>query len=267
MAERIYSQEGHLQRLVTMMDLLRTECPWDRQQTLRTLRPYTLEEAHEVLEAADAAAAGEGWGDLQGELGDLLMQVLFYSRLASEQQEFDLYGVIDALIAKMIYRHPHLFGDARTDAHPDALVEQWERLKEREHPHRQSMMDGIPPLPALALAEKMQRRAARVGFDWPDAQGVLERVGEEVAEMHDALECADDQQVEMEFGDLLFTLVNLGRKLGVDAEVALLASSRKFARRFRAMERSVTDDGVSLSSCSSEQLERIYERVKEQENE
>jgi len=261
MAERIYRHEGDFQRLIAMMDLLRAECPWDQQQTLRSLQPFTLEEAHEVLEAAEAAANGEGWAGLQGELGDLLMQVLFYSKIASEQQEFDLHGVVEGLIAKMIYRHPHVFGDAK----PDDIVEQWEQLKAKENHDRSSLMDGIPPLPALAIAHKMQLRAARVGFDWPDAKGVLAKVSEEVAELHEALADGDARQTELEFGDLLFTLVNLGRKLGVDAETALLASNRKFARRFRGMEQQVADDETTLAACSSLELESIYQKVKEQQ--
>ncbi|MDX8414198.1 MAG: nucleoside triphosphate pyrophosphohydrolase [Mariprofundales bacterium] len=263
MPERIYRHEDAIQRLIAMMDLLRAACPWDQQQTLRSLRPFTLEEAHEVLEAAEAAANGEGWSGLQGELGDLLMQVLFYSKIASEQQAFDLHGVIDGLIAKMIYRHPHVFADAQ----PEDIVEQWEQLKGKENHDRSSLMDGIPPLPALAMAQKMQVRAARVGFDWPDAQGVLAKVSEEVAELHEALADGDEKQVELEFGDLLFTLVNLGRKLGVDAEMALLASNRKFARRFRGMEQQVADDGATLAACSSIELESIYQKVKEQQHE
>ena len=260
MTERIYAHEDDLRQLIALMDILRAECPWDRKQTLRSLRPYTLEEAHEVLEAAEEAADGDGWNGLRGELGDLLMQVLFYSKIASEAQAFDLHDVITALITKMIYRHPHVFGDAQ----PDDLLEQWEQLKAKEPNDRTSLMDGIPPLPALAMAQKMQQRAARVGFDWPDAQGVLAKVSEEVAELQQALAEQDGEQAELEFGDLLFTLVNLGRKLGLDAETALLSSNRKFAHRFRAMEQQVADEGTTLIACSSSQLEAVYNTIKEQ---
>jgi len=263
MPDRIYCHDNDLQRLIAMMDILRKECPWDHEQTLRSLRPYTLEEAHEVLEAAEEAASGDGWNGLRGELGDLLMQVLFYSKIASEQRAFDLHDVISALISKMIYRHPHVFADAK----PDDILQQWEQLKAKEGNERNSLMDGIPPLPALAMAQKMQVRAAQVGFDWPDAQGVLAKVSEEVVELHEALADGDAEQVELEFGDLLFTLVNLGRKLGVDAETALLASNRKFARRFRAMEQQVADDDTTLVACSSTQLEAIYHNIKEQHDE
>ncbi len=261
MPERIYRHDDPLARLIALMDLLRVACPWDREQDLRSLRPHTLEEAHEVIEAAQAAADGMGWEALRGELGDLLLQVAFYAKLADEAGAFDLPGVIDGLIAKMIHRHPHVFGDAK----PDDVLEQWERIKADEQPERASLMDGIPPLPALARAQKVQSRAARVGFDWPDAQGVLEKVTEEVSELQEALADGERTAAEMEFGDLLFTLVNLGRKLGVDAETALLASSAKFANRFRTMEREGTRRGRALSECDLDELDEIYGKIKGEE--
>ncbi|RMH50452.1 MAG: nucleoside triphosphate pyrophosphohydrolase [Zetaproteobacteria bacterium] len=261
MPERIYRHEEPFARLRALMALLRVACPWDREQTLCSLRPHTLEEAHEVIEAAERAeAAGDAraWEALRGELGDLLLQVAFYAVIAEEAGAFDLAAVVDGLIDKMVRRHPHVFGDAR----PDDLLDQWERLKAAEQQERDSLMDGIPPLPALARAQKMQQRAARVGFDWPDARGVLKKVGEEVAELHEALAGGDARQVEGEFGDLLFTLVNLGRKLGVDSESALLSSCRKFADRVRAMEREAARRGDRLDAMDAEQLEALYRRVK-----
>ncbi len=261
MPERIFQHEESLARLVAMMDILRQECPWDRQQTPLSLRPFTLEEAHEVIEAAEKAAAGD-WQELRGELGDLLLQVVFYAKFADEAGAFDLHDVIDGLIDKMVYRHPHVFADAQ----PDDILEQWEQLKAKESNDRTSLMDGIPPLPALAVAHKMQSRAARVGFDWPDAQGVLEKVSEEVGELQQALAQQDDQHAALEFGDLLFTLVNLGRKLGIDAETALMSSNRKFASRFRAMESLAAGEGETLNALDLSQFEAIYQRVKRMES-
>ncbi|MDQ6950052.1 MAG: nucleoside triphosphate pyrophosphohydrolase [Mariprofundales bacterium] len=258
MPERIFRHEESLTRLLAMMDILRVECPWDREQTLLSLRPFTLEEAHEVIEAAEGAATNGDWQSLRGELGDLLLQVVFYAKFADEAGEFNLHGVINELINKMIYRHPHVFADAQ----PDDIMEQWEQLKAKESNGRESLMDGIPPLPALAVAHKMQTRAARVGFDWPDAQGVLEKVSEEVAELQEALAEHNSQHAALEFGDLLFTLVNLGRKLGIDAETALMSSNRKFAQRFRAMEAAAASESQSLDTMNLQQLESIYQQVK-----
>ncbi|MDX8409264.1 MAG: nucleoside triphosphate pyrophosphohydrolase [Mariprofundales bacterium] len=263
MPERIFQHEESLTRLMAMMDILRAECPWDREQTLLSLRPFTLEEAHEVIEAAEGVATHGDWQSLRGELGDLLLQVLFYAKFADEAGQFDLHDVINSLIDKMVYRHPHVFSDAQ----PDDILQQWEQLKARESNDRTSLMDGIPPLPALAVAHKMQTRAARVGFDWPDAQGVLEKVSEEVGELQEALAEHDDQHAALEFGDLLFTLVNLGRKLGIDAETALMSSNRKFAGRFRAMEALAASDNETLDALDLSQLEAVYQRVKQMESE
>ena len=235
------------------MDVLREECPWDRKQTLQSLRTYTLEEVHEVLEAID-----EGdWQALKVELGDLLLQIVFYARIAKENGKFTLHDIAEAIVDKMIRRHPHVFeGSAQND-----LSRQWEELKQAEHTERTSLMDGIPPLPALKYAQKMQQRAAGVGFDWVQAADVLEKMHEELAEFEAEVrdEHAPVERMEDEFGDVLFSLVNLGRKLGLDAELALMRSNRKFGRRFRKMEALA---GSSLDEMTLDEQELLYRRAK-----
>ncbi len=249
------------------MKVLRKECPWDREQTLRSLRRHTLEETHEVLEAIDAAERGD-WSKLRDELGDLLLQVVFYAEIASEHGAFNLDDVVDALVGKMIDRHPHVFDPAGPDGSVDPRkAADWERMKSREQTDRQSRMDGLPPLPALALASKIQSRAATVGFDWDRAEDVLGKIREELDEFAHEVRARDKDgsRIEDEFGDLLFTLVNLARKLGIDAELALMRTNRKFIERFRRMERLARERDLDLSGCAIETLERLYGEAKHEE--
>ncbi|MCF7821410.1 MAG: nucleoside triphosphate pyrophosphohydrolase [Mariprofundaceae bacterium] len=255
MPDRILNQDNYFSKLDALMKVLREECPWDNEQTLSSLRTYTLEETHEVLEAIDKAVDHSDWSSLKNELGDLLIQIAFYSVIADEHGEFNLGDVFESLIQKMIYRHPHVFGDAR----PSDVLEQWEQLKDDEHKERRSLMDGIPPLPALAYALKLQKRAARVGFDWKEAADVIEKMEEELSEL--ALEVrsgAAISRIEDEFGDVLFTLVNLGRKLGLDAEVSLMHTNRKFSERFRGIETLAEKRDLNLSGLDLEALEGLY---------
>jgi len=259
MPERILNKDNYFDKLYKLMKVLREECPWDNEQTLTSLRTYTLEETHEVLEAIDLAVHHNDWSSLKSELGDLLIQIAFYSVIADEHGEFDLGDVFESLIQKMIYRHPHVFGDAR----PKDVLEQWESLKDEEHKERKSLMDGIPPLPALAYALKQQKRAARVGFDWKTADDVIEKMEEELSELSDEVrKGADVSRIEDEFGDVLFTLVNLGRKLDLDAEVCLMHTNRKFAQRFRGVESLANERQLDLSGLGLEALEKLYQEVK-----
>jgi len=260
MPERIHNKSNHFDKLEALMRVLREECPWDKEQTLTSLRRYTLEETHEVLEAIDHAEKHDDWQKLKNELGDLLIQVAFYARIADEQGKFSLGDVIDALVDKMIYRHPHVFEDAK----PDDLKRQWESLKDAEHSERHSLMDDIPPLPALAYALKQQSRASRVGFDWDNPKDVIAKMEEELAELsHEVASNADPARIEDEFGDVLFTLVNLGRKLGVDSEIALMHTNRKFSRRFRCMEGLAEKNGIMLADLDIDALESLYEEAKQ----
>ncbi len=259
MPERITHKDNQYAKLKALIKVLRENCAWDREQTLASLRTHTLEETHEVLEAIDRVIACDEWDALKNELGDLLFQVLFYARIASERGKFDLDDVVQALIEKMIHRHPHIFADAE----PDNLSRQWDRLKEAEHVERKSLMDGIPPLPALAYAGKQQRRAAMIGFDWDNARDVIGKMEEELAELaHEVRSNAAGSRLEDEFGDVLFTLVNLGRKLNLDAELALMRTNRKFAERFRGIERLASSRKLDLAALSLDELEAMYQQVK-----
>jgi ATP diphosphatase len=223
------------------MDTLRgpNGCEWDRAQTFQTIAPYTLEEAHEV---ADAIARDE-MGELCEELGDLLLQVVFHARMASEAGAFTLADVIEGICAKMERRHPHIFGPAAGPAGAAEVRETWEAIKAREKP-RASALDGVAlALPALTRAEKLAARAARTGFDWPDAQGPLDKIHEELAEIAGA---ATEAERREEVGDLLFAAANYARKLGVDPEDALRAANMKFESRFRTIEEEPDFAGLTL---------------------
>lgn len=256
MPQRIYDEPDVFLRLKTLMKILRDECPWDQKQTAQSLRSCTLEEVHEVLEAID----DDDWPSLKDELGDLLLQILFYACLANEKHYFNLEDVAQGLIDKMIRRHPHVFSHVKTDD----VLEQWHDIKDKEQ-QRQSLMDGIPPLPALAKSQKIQQRAARVGFDWKNTQDILPKIREELAEFEEAVRSGSSKNMEDEFGDLFFTLTNLGRKLNLDAELCLMRSNRKFSERFRGIEILATKQNKVLNKQSTAQLEQWYQQVKEKE--
>ncbi len=267
-----------MQQLLKIMQQLRdpeTGCPWDLRQTYRTIVPYTLEEAYEV---ADAIERGD-MSELRDELGDLLFQVVFYSQIAKEEGHFDFNDVAQGICKKMIRRHPHVFSDADYQS-DEALRHAWEKQKEQERDQRNeaqtaSQMDGIAQaLPALIRAEKLQKRAARVGFDWPDARGALDKVREEFDEVEDAMATTDpapprrydQEQLQDELGDLLFSMVNVLRLSGLDAEQTLSHANRKFERRFRAMENSLREKNITqLNALSLEQLDAAWEQIKSTE--
>ncbi len=259
MPERITNKDNYYDKLKELMHVLRKECPWDAEQTLESLRTYTLEEVHEVFEAIEAAVEHNQWQGLKHELGDLMLQVLFYAQIASENKQFTLDDVAQSLIDKMIYRHPHVFAQAATED----LSRQWESLKDEEHKGRRSLMDEMPPLPALALAHKMQRRASRVGFDWAQASDVIEKMHEELGELElEVRQKAPHTRLQDEFGDVLFTLVNLGRKLDIDAELALMHTNRKFSGRFRVLERLAQERSLDLDEMSLDDMEILYAEAK-----
>jgi len=239
-------------------------CPWDREQTRDSLKPFLIEEAYEVLEALDSGPR-EG---LREELGDLLFQVVFHARLAQEHGEFTMTDVLEHLVAKMRRRHPHVFGD-RTVTSAEQALSQWEAIKHAEGTatgKTRSVLDGVPrSLPALLRAQRLQAKAARVGFDWQSATAASAKVEEETSEVKVALAHGDHAKVRDEFGDLLFSLVNVARLLGIDAEGSLQAAAEKFRRRFELMEAEITAGGGSLSETPLDQLVRVWERVKAHE--
>ena len=250
--------------LVAIMARLRGSggCPWDRQQTHTTLRPYLLEEAYEALEAIDA----EDDAELCKELGDVLLQVVFHAQIAAEEGRFDIEAVGQAIVDKLIRRHPHVFDDASADG-ADEVLRRWEQIKKQERREQgetaPSLLEGIPKhLPALMRAHRIQARVAQQGFDWDDIDGVLDKVEEEFAEVRKAWETGGATAVEEEFGDLLFSLVNASRFLKVDPEQALRRAVAKFERRFRALEEIVQARGEEISALSLAALDEIWDEVK-----
>jgi ATP diphosphatase len=291
------------ERAVAIMERLRAPggCPWDREQTFDSIKPYTLEETYEVLEAID----NRDWPELAGELGDLLLQVLFYAEMAKEQASFSIDDVLDRLSAKLINRHPHVFGDVKADTSAE-VKRNWEALKVEERKKRQATGaegDGAPAkpdknsilagvssaMPALLEAYKLSSRAAQAGFDWPNVEGLFDKLHEETNELREQLQefpapgprpqsrgmagsgrtvVAEDLQarLEGEFGDLFFVLVNIARYLSIDPESALRKTNRKFKRRFQWMEARLHESGRSAEQAPMEELESLWQQAKAEEH-
>ena len=254
-----------IEKLLEVMVALRdpkTGCPWDIEQDFRSIAPYTIEEAYEVADAIDR----NDLIDLKDELGDLLLQVVFHAQMAREIGAFDFNAVVNAITGKMVRRHPHVFAD-ETVADADAQRVAWEAHKQREREaaseYDSGALAGVTlALPALVRAEKLSKRAAAAGFDWPDIGGVRAKIDEELGEIEAARISGSDQQVSEEIGDLLFTVVNMARHLSVDAEDALRAANLKFSRRFQALEQRVKEQGRSWDALTSEELESEWQAVK-----
>ncbi len=257
-----------IDELIDVMRRLRdpqSGCPWDIEQTFETIAPYTIEEAYEVAEAI-ASGSRE---DLKGELGDLLLQVVYHSRMAEEEGAFAFDDVARAITEKMIHRHPHVFGDAVVES-AEAQTRHWEEVKAAERSKAggtgKSALDGVAlALPALVRAQKLQKRAARVGFDWPDSSGVTEKVAEEAAELADEIAAGDQEKIAEEYGDLLFTVAVLGQHLGVDAEQALIATNKKFERRFRGVEKALEAKGRTPAQSTLGEMDALWDEVKHAE--
>lgn len=256
-----------LSRLVEIMAALRNPdggCPWDLEQDFATIRHYTIEEAYEVADAIER----EDYDDLREELGDLILQPVYHAQMASERGLFDLGDVIEAITTKLIRRHPHVFGDDAANSAGGAKAH-WEAIKAGERAAKgkaQSLLDDVPhALPALARAEKLSKRAATVGFDWPDWQTTLDKVEEELGEVRVAAEDGDNTKVAEEVGDLLFAVANLARKLGVDAEGALRDANLKFTRRFNHVEQRAREDGIELAEAGLERLDGYWNEIRARE--
>ena len=249
----------HLQKLLGVLDRLRAPdgCPWDREQTPRSLIPYLLEETYEVIESIEAGDSQA----LKEELGDLLLHVLFQSAIAEEAGSFTLEDSMTAITRKLVDRHPHVFGDAQADDSFHAK-QNWEAAKQRQK-GRESRLDGVPvTLPALTRAKRIQEKAAYVGFDWRTVEPVWAKVREELGELDDARQSADRQAQEEELGDLLFSLVNLGRFLKIDAEGALRGAIAKFEYRFRGVERELLARGKKPAEASLDEMDAIWNRYR-----
>ncbi len=238
-------------------------CPWDREQTLKTLKPCLLEETYELLEAIDLDDPELH----REELGDVLLQVVFQCAIREEQGCFNLNDVANELVEKLIRRHPHVFGEEKVDS-TSQVLRNWETIKQTEKgkaPDR-STLDGVPAaLPALLKAQRMQSKASRVGFDWKDATGAVAKIHEELAELQEVVATGNTQRIEEEMGDLIFSLVNTCRFLKIDAEQALESTNRKFSRRFRDVERQVKEQGKTLKACTLAELDALWDRAKSSE--
>lgn len=258
-----------IDRLLAIMARLRdpeSGCPWDVQQTFATIAPYKIEEAYEVADAIERGSVD----DLKDELGDLLLQVVFHAQIAHEDGMFDFDDVACAISDKMVRRHPHVFGDANV-SEAKAVRATWDDIKAAERAAKRptgplSVLDDVPrALPALMRAQKIQKRAGRVGFDWPNAAAVFDKIAEETAEVHSAMASGDADHIHEEVGDLLFAVVNLSRKLDVDAETALNDATLKFKRRFSSIEAEIKADGLELATVGLQRLEAAWQRVKQAE--
>ena len=261
------NRESSFTELVEVMARLRAPngCPWDREQTHATLKPYLLEETYEALEAIDIGDDDE----LCKELGDVLLQVVFHSQIAAEENRFGIEEVARAIVDKLIRRHPHVFADVDVDG-SEQVLQNWEQIKKQERQElgdaTPSLLDGIPKqLPALMRAQRMQARVSRQGFDWDKIAGPLDKIEEEFAELRQAWASGETPAIEDEFGDLLFALVNTGRFLNVDSEQALRQSTDKFERRFRALEEAVRTSGREISALSLQELDAIWDEIKARE--
>jgi tetrapyrrole methylase family protein/MazG family protein len=250
-------------KLIAIMARLRgdTGCPWDREQTHLSLRKYLLEETYEVLEAIDLGDDQE----LRVELGDLLLQVFFHAQIASEETRFDIEDVIAAICDKLVRRHPNVFGDVEINTAEEQSIN-WERVKRAEK--KGSVLEGVPKaLSALVRARRIQQKAATVGFDWGATRPVLDKIDEEVAELKEAVSKMDDKAITDEFGDILFSMVNISRFLNVDPEDALRGTVEKFIRRFEKVESFFENRGKSLADCTLEEMDTVWTQIKGVEKE
>lgn len=245
-------------RLLDIMDRLRVECPWDRKQTWDSLRSNTIEECFELCDAI----AAQNKENICEELGDMLLHIVFYSKIASEEGAFDIEDVARKVSDKLVYRHPHVFGDVSvSDA--DDVSKNWEQLKQKEKNHRKGALSGVPKgLPSLIKAFRMQQKAAGVGFDWNDKQEVWSKVKEEIVEFEAELQKGNSETAVDEFGDILFSLINVARKYGIDPENALERTNRKFMTRFEKMESMAEEKSTSLSDMTLEQMEALWQKSK-----
>ena len=245
-------------RLVGIMDDLREKCPWDQKQTIHSLRSLTIEETYELADAI----TGEDWKGIKEELGDLLLHILFYSKIGKEQNRFSLEEVIHTICEKLIFRHPHIYGDVRVNDEED-VKKNWEKLKLKEG--KESVLGGIPvSLPAVVKATRLQEKARQVGFEWDHAGQVWDKVEEEMKELKDAVKTHDHASMEEEFGDLIFSLINYARFLQIDAENSLEKTNKKFTRRFNRMEQQAKSNGKALSEMTLEEMDAIWDSIKKQ---
>lgn len=248
-----------LQRLRTIMDELREQCPWDRKQTIHTLRPQTIEEIYELSDALN----NENWKDIKEELGDLLLHIVFYSKIGAEQNQFTLDDVIEGVCNKLVGRHPHIYSNVKVEDE-EAVKQNWEKIKQKEG--KKSILSGIPPsMPALVKALRLQEKTKTVGFEWENTQQVKDKVNEEVQELYDAVAGGNEAEIEDEMGDVFFALINYSRFVKVDPELALEKTNKKFMRRFQRVEEMAAEQGKSLHDMTLWEMDALWNKVKEEE--
>jgi XTP/dITP diphosphohydrolase len=248
----------NFERLVHIMDDLREKCPWDKKQTIQTLRQMTIEETYELADAITE----ENWNELKEELGDILLHIIFYSRIAKEQNKFTLNDVLEMICDKLIVRHPHIYGDVKVNDDED-VKKNWEKIKLKEG--KLSVLSGVPvSLPAVIKATRIQEKAKQVGFEWKHKEDVWVKVEEEMNELQAAVESSNQNETEEEFGDLLFSLVNYARFLNIDAENALERTNKKFIHRFTRMEAIAKMNGKNLYDMSLEEMDAVWNIVKKE---
>ena len=263
----IHDPNAGMDRLLEIMRALRDPecgCPWDIEQDFSTIAPYTIEEAYEVADAIEQ----KNWGELKSELGDLLLQTVYHTQMATEEGFFSFDDVVNAISDKMVARHPHVFGSESRNKTADQQVNDWERIKaaERASKAQKGVLDDVAlSLPALTRALKLQKRAARVGFDWPEISSVIDKIAEETIELVEAQTQKDADHMKEEFGDLLFVLVNLGRHMQIDAEEALRGANAKFTRRFRYIEEALRKKNKQPDEASLEEMDDLWNAAKGEE--
>ena len=245
-------------RLIEVMNRLRVECPWDREQTIHSLRNNTIEETFELVDAITA-------DDMEGikeELGDLFLHIVFYSKIGEEQGKFDLADVANGVCDKLIYRHPHVYGDVLAES-PEEVKQNWEALKLRKKARKSGVLGGVPrSLPAMVKAFRISEKAAAVGFDWESAEDVWDKVNEEIREIEHEIKVENKDNLEAEFGDLFFALINACRKYGIDPENALERTNKKFIQRFNHVEKCIAEKGKMMSEASLEEMEAHWQEAK-----
>ncbi|MDE3213319.1 MAG: nucleoside triphosphate pyrophosphohydrolase [Bacteroidota bacterium] len=250
------SQSGNIQRLLTIMNDLREKCPWDQKQTIDTLRQQTIEETFELVDAI----SGHDWAAIKEELGDLLLHIVFYSKIGSEQGQFTFEEVVSGICEKLIKRHPHVYGDVKVSGEEE-VKKNWEQIKLGEG--KKSVLSGVPrSLPAMVKAMRLQEKSRQVGFEWENPGQVWEKVEEEIEELKEAIQSADQSAITEETGDLLFSLINYTRFLKVDAEHALELTNRKFISRFTKMEALAAKSGHNLGDMTLEQKDGLWNEIK-----
>ncbi|QJB36148.1 nucleoside triphosphate pyrophosphohydrolase [Chitinophaga oryzae] len=246
-------------RLLQIMDDLREKCPWDRKQTIQTLRQLTIEETYELADAITE----EDWKSIKEELGDILLHIVFYAKIGSEQQQFDINDVINGVCDKLIARHPHIYGDVKVQDEEE-VKQNWEKLKLKEG--KKSVLSGVPvSLPALVKAMRLQEKAKQTGFEWDNTSQVWDKVKEEVNELEEVVNTGDQNAIEAEFGDVMFSLVNYSRFLNIDAENALERTNKKFQRRFQHMETLALEQGRRLNDMDLTEMDTLWNKAKDLE--